>query len=160
MMSDRKLTIAARGDTEIAIARVFDAPRTLVFEAYTKPAYLKRWLGVWGGWELAVCEMDLRVGGAYRWVWRNTVEGKEMGVGGVIRELDPPAKLVTTERFDDPWYPGDGLVTVEFVEDGPRTTLKLTLRYETKEARDMVLRSPMEGGLAGSYDALEAVLRA
>ena len=158
-MSDKKLTIAARGATEIVVARVFDAPRTLVFDAYTKPAYLKRWLGVWGSWELAVCEMDLRVGGAYRWVWRDTASGNEMGVGGVIREIDPPAKIVTTERFDDRWYAGDGLVTVEFVEERGKTTLRMTLRYETKEARDMVLRSPMEGGLNRSYDALEAVLR-
>jgi uncharacterized protein YndB with AHSA1/START domain len=152
------LTIKRKGDREIAVTRTFDAPRELVFEAYTQPERLKRWLGVWGGWELAVCEMDLRVGGSYRWVWRDSTTGTEMGVRGVFREVVPPARLVCTERFDDAWYEGEALVTVEFIERAERTTFVMTLRYGSTATRDSVQHSPMAGGLARSYDKLAELL--
>ena len=153
------LTITTPSDLEISMTRVFDAPRRLVFDAYTKPELLKRWLGVFGGWELAVCEVDLQMGGRYRYEWRGP-GGKEMGMGGVIRELDPPARIVTTEKFDDPWYEGEALGTVTFVEQGGKTTLTMTMRYQSKDVRDAVLLSPMEQGLAASLDKLEELLPA
>ena len=150
------LKITTPSEREIAMTRVFDAPRRLVFEAYTKPELLKRWLGVFGGWELAICEMDLRVGGAYRWVWRKgTIE---MGMGGVFREIVPEERLVTTEKFDDSWYEGEALVTATFTESAGKTTLLATMRYQSKEVRDGVLKSPMETGVAASYDKLAEVL--
>src|SRR5688500_5564859 len=91
--------IAARGDTEIVITREFDARRTLVYEAYTKPELLKRWLGVRNGWTLETCELDLVVGGRYRYVWRSA-KGKLMGMGGIYKEIVPNERIVTTERFD------------------------------------------------------------
>ena len=152
-----KLQVTTPSDREIAMTRVFDAPRDLVFDAWTKPELLKRWLGVFGNWSFAICEVDLRVGGKYRYVWRGK-DGKEMGMGGVYREIVRPERIVTTEEFDDPWYPGDAQDTTVFVEKGGKTTVTTTVLYATKEARDGVLKSPMESGVAKSYDKLAEVL--
>ena len=157
MKSIGNLKVVARGDLEIVMTRVFDAPRSLVFDAYTKPELLKRWLGVFGGWTMPVCEIDLRVGGAYRWVWRNA-DGREMGVRGIYREVVPPERLVNTEKFDEPWYPGESLNTAIFAEQGGQTTLTSSMRYVSREARDGVLKSPMETGVAASYDRLAELL--
>ena len=151
------LTITTPTDREIAMTRVFDAPRRLVFEAHTRPELVRRWLGVFGGWSLVVCEIDLRVGGAYRYVWRNS-DGREMGMGGVYRELGPPERIVSTEQFDDPWYAGEAVGTLVLVEQAGRTTLTTTVRYASREVRDAVLRSPMERGVAASYDNLAGLL--
>ena len=142
---------------EIAMTRVFDAPRNLVFEAYTKPELVQRWLGVHAGWSWAVCEMDLRVGGAYRYVWRGP-NGVEMGMRGVYREVVVPERIVATEKFDQSWYPGEAVSTVVMVQQGDKTTLTLTVRYESREARDAVLKSPMESGVAAGFDKLEELL--
>src|ERR1700716_4401588 len=91
-----KLQVTTPSDREIAMTRVFDAPRSLVFDAFTKPELLKRWLGVLGGWTFAVCEVDLKVGGKYRYVWRGK-DGREMGMGGVYREIVRPERIVSTE---------------------------------------------------------------
>lgn len=152
------LRITTPSDLEIAMTREFNAPRALVFDAYTKPELLRRWLGVFGGWSLDVCEIDLRVGGKYRWVWRKG-EGIEMGAGGVYLEIDAPARIVSTEKFDDPWYEGESIVTVEFVEIAGRTTMTTVCRYGSKSVRDGVLASPMDQGVAVSYDVLEDVLK-
>ena len=157
MKSTGNLKVAALSDREIVMMRVFDAPRRLVFDAYTKPELLKRWLGVFGGWSMPICEVDLRVGGSYRWVWRGE-DGRKMGVRGVYREIVPPERLVNTEKVDDAWYPGESLITAVFVEQGGKTTLTVTMRYESREARDAVLKSPMESGVAKSYDKLAELL--
>lgn len=157
-MTERKLQIRSQGDREAVMTRAFDAPRQMVFDAYTKPELLKRWLGAFGGWELAVCEVDLREGGSYRWVWRNAERKQEMGAGGVFREISAPDRLVCTERFDDPWYKGEALHTVTFVENNGVTTLTVTMRYESTETRDAVLASPMESGVEQSYNKLAEVL--
>lgn len=159
MKFDSTFHLEARGDTDIVITRDFAAPRELVFDAWTKPDLVRRWLGVRGGWTFAVCEIDLRVGGAYRYVWRSP-RGADMGMGGVFREVVRPAKLVTTERFDEPWYPGDATGTVTFVESGGKTTVTMTLSYSTKEARDGVLASPMQTGVREGFDVLEDLLAA
>src|SRR5438034_438593 len=96
-------------DREIAIERDFNAPRRLVFDAFTKPELVRRWLLGPDGWTMPVCEIDLRAGGAYRYVWRKESTGKEMGMGGVFREIVRPDKLVATEKFDDAWYPGEAV---------------------------------------------------
>lgn len=144
-------------DREIAMTRVFDAPRGMVFDAYTKPELLKRWLGVHNGWSLAICEIDLRPGGKYRYVWRGP-NGEEMGMGGVYLEVVPGARLAATEIFDQPWYEGEGMSSVTFVEDGGRTTLTLTVLYASKDVRDGVLKSPMAKGVAMGFDMLEVRL--
>ncbi len=143
-------------EREIVMTRVFEAPRSLVFDAFTQPELLKRWLGP-RGWSMPVCEFDLKVGGTYRYVWRKD-DGTEMGMGGVCREIVAPKRLVATERFDQSWYPGEALVTIILVEQGGRTTLTQRLRYESREARDTVLASPMQQGVAESYDRLAEML--
>jgi uncharacterized protein YndB with AHSA1/START domain len=152
------VTVSAQGDREIVIARVFDAPRDLVFEAHTKPELLKRWFGVRSGWTLPICEIDLRVGGAYRYVWRKESKGKDMGASGVFREIEAPERLVYTEMFDDFWYAGESLNTMLLVEQGGQTLLTITSRYELQETRDTVLKSGMERGLEESYQVLDDLL--
>lgn len=151
------LQVTTPSEREIAMTRVFDAPRRLVFDAWTKPELLKRWLGVRAGWSLAVCEIELKVGGAYRFVWRGP-GGAEMGMRGVYREIVPPKRLVATESFDDPWYPGKALDTTVLVEQGGKTTVTTTVLYESRETRDAVLKTPMERGIAESYDKLAEYL--
>ena len=87
MTNTGSLKVTTPSDREIAMTRVFDAPRTLVFDALTKPELLKRWLAVRGGWSLVVCEIDLKVGGAFRYVWARDRDGIEMGMRGVYREI-------------------------------------------------------------------------
>jgi len=154
MTSAGTLKLTTPSDREIAMTRVFDAPRQLVFDAHTKPDLVRQWLLGPPGWSMPVCEMDVRVGGKYRWVWRHDRNGTEMGMGGVYREIVVPERLVTTERFDEAWYPGEALNTLVLVEKGGRTTLTQTMRYESREARDAVLKSGMEKGVAASYDRL------
>jgi len=153
------LTVAARGDREIVMTREFAAPRAMVFDACTKPELIRRWLLGPPGWTMIVCEVDLRVGGAYRYVWRNT-QGTEMGMGGVFREVVAPERLVSTEKFDESWYPGECVGTIVLTESGGRTTLTQSLLYDTREARDGVLQSPMEQGVGVSYDRLDVLLAA
>jgi len=105
-----------------------------------------------------VCEIDLRVGGKYRYVWRKDSDGAEMGMGGVYREIVVPERLVTTERFDEAWYPGEAVGTLVLVEQRGRTTVTQTMLYESREARDAVLKSGMEKGVAASYDRLADLL--
>ena len=152
------LKVSAAGDREIVITRAFDAPRNLVFDAHTKPELVRRWLLGPPGWTMPVCEIDLRVGGKYRYVWRNE-SGTEMGMGGVFREIVRPERLVATELFDESWYPGEALDTSVFLEEDGKTTLTLTVLYESREARDGVLKSPMEQGMAIGYDRLEQLLQ-
>ncbi|MDI1242386.1 MAG: SRPBCC family protein [bacterium] len=151
-----KVTVEAKGNNELVISRAFNAPKDLVFKAYTECKYLKRWLSGAEGWSLDVCDVDLTVGGKYRWVWK---KGEiEMGAGGEYRELSRPDRIVCTEQFDDPWYAGEAISTLTLEEKDGVTTLTNTMLYVSKEARDTVLQSPMEEGLSLSYDRLEALL--
>jgi uncharacterized protein YndB with AHSA1/START domain len=151
------LSVEPRGDREIVLTRAFNAPRRLVFEALTRPELLKRWLGVFGDWTMPVCEIDLRVGGRYRYVWHGP-DGATMGLSGVYREIVPPERIVATEVFDEAWYPGEALDTSVLTEQDGVTTLTITVLYTTAEARDGVLKSGMEHGVAAGYDNLETVL--
>lgn len=170
------LTVEALGELELVMTRTFDAPRELVFEAWTRPELLRQWLGVHGGWTMPVCEIDLRVGGSYRYEWRpprpseappspesagpcaGAEEGAPMVVRGVFRKLVAPQLIVATERFEDAWYPGEALITHVLEERDGRTTSTITLHYESREARDAVLASPMERGVAAGYEALDGLL--
>ena len=154
------LKITPSGDRDLVMTRDFDAPRRLVYDAHTKPDLVRRWLLGPPGWSMPVCEMDVRVGGKYRWVWKKDTDGATMGMGGVYREVKAPERLVSTEKFDEAWYPGESLNTLVLVEKGGRTTLTQTMRYESREAREAVIKSDMEQGVAASYDRLEAVLAA
>src|SRR5687767_3303499 len=119
------LKLTATTDREIVVQRAFNAPRQLVFDAHTKPELLKRWLGVHNGWTLDVCEVDLRVGGTFRYVWRGP-NGESMGMRGVYREIVAPSRIVSTEKFDEAWYAGEAVGTMVLTESGGKTTLTLT----------------------------------
>jgi uncharacterized protein YndB with AHSA1/START domain/effector-binding domain-containing protein len=157
MTNAQALTLTTPSEREVALTRVFAAPRHLVFDAFTRPELLRRWLLGPPGWSMPVCEIDLRVGGAYRYLWRDA-DGTEMGVRGEYREIAPPERIVATERFDQAWYPGEARTTIELVEREGDTTLTLTVLYESREARDTALRTDMEKGVAASYDRLEELL--
>jgi uncharacterized protein YndB with AHSA1/START domain len=155
----RPLKITTRGDREIVMTRAFHAPRNLVFDAFTQPELVRRWLLGPEGWTMPVCEIDLRVGGSYRYVWRNA-KGTEMGMGGVYREIVVPERIVSTEKFDESWYPGEAVGTIALVERDGKTTLTQTVLYDSREARDAVMKSPMESGVSAGYDRLEKLLAA
>jgi len=159
-MKRDQLTITKSGDRDLVMTRVFAAPRQLVYDAHTKPELVRQWLLGPPGWAMPVCDMDVRVGGTYRWVWRKETDGSEMGMGGVYREVKAPERLVSTEKFDEAWYPGESLNTLVLVEQAGRTTLTQTMRYESPAAREAVIKSGMEQGVSASYDRLDAVLAA
>jgi uncharacterized protein YndB with AHSA1/START domain len=154
------LKITTSGDRDLVLTRAFDAPRKLVYDAHTKAELVRQWLLGPPGWTMPVCDMDVRVGGTYRWLWRHDTDKTEMGMGGVYREVKAPERLVSTERFDEAWYPGESLNTLVLVENGGRTTLTQTMRYESREAREAVIKSGMEKGVAASYERLDEVLAA
>jgi uncharacterized protein YndB with AHSA1/START domain len=157
-MSTGNFAVTTPADRQIAMTRVFDASRSLVFEALTRPELVKRWLLGPPGWTMPVCEIDLRTGGAYRYVWRN-VNGTEMGMGGVFQEILPPERIAQTEKFDDPWYEGEAMGSTALTEHEGKTTLTTTMTYASREVRDAILKSEMESGVAASYDRLAELLR-
>jgi len=152
-----KMTLDTSSDREIVLTRVFDAPRQLVFDAYTKPELLQRWLTGRPDHTMPICEIDLRVGGAYRYVWRGP-DGQEMTSKGLFREVVPPERLVATERFEPSWYEGEAVNTTTFVEQDGKTRVMLTIQCASKEIRDGILKSGMERGVAFSFDQLEEML--
>jgi uncharacterized protein YndB with AHSA1/START domain len=158
MKGTGNLKLTTQGDREIVMTRDFDAPRRLVFDAFTKPELVKQWLLGPPGWSMPICEIDLRVGGVYRYVWRRDSDGSEMGMGGVYREIVAPERLVATEKFDQQWYPGEAVGTTVLVEQNGKTTITQTVLYQSREARDAVLKSGMEKGVAASYDRLAELL--
>jgi len=149
--------VSTPSDHEIQVSRDFHAPRQLVFDAFTQPDLVRRWLLGPPGWTMPVCEIDLRVGGRYRYVWRKSGVN-DMGMGGVFREIVSPERLVATERFDEAWYPGECLDTTVFVDAGEITKVTITMLYESKEARETARRSGMEHGMAAGYSRLEELL--
>ncbi len=156
-MNSGKLEITTPSDREMMMTRVLNAPRTLVFECYTKPELLKRWLTGPDGWTFVICEVDLNVGGKFRFVWRSA-KGNDMGMGGVYREIAAPERLVNTELFDEDWTGGETLTTLILIEQSGKTFLKSTTIYSSKEARDGALATGMEQGMNASYDRLENLL--
>ncbi|HET9141682.1 SRPBCC family protein [Actinophytocola sp.] len=150
------LEVTTPTDTDIVLRREFDAGRHLVFAALTRPALITRWFGA-RGWNITDCQLDLRVGGAWRFVSHGP-HGARMAQGGVYRVIEPPGLLVYTEVFDDQSYPGESLVTHELVERAGRTTLTCTVRYASRQARDTVLRYPMRRGVGESFDRLSELL--
>ena len=146
-------TVTTPSDQEIRMTRLFDAPTHLVFEAMTKPEHVKQWWGRLGeGYSVPVCEIDLRPGGAWRFVNRHP-KG-EVAFYGEYREIVAPSRLVFTEIFEQ--FPESvSVVTSEFTEEGGKTRLTVTVRYPSLEVRNMVIASGMAKGAGISYDRLE-----
>ena len=157
MATAATLQVTTPSDREIAMTRVFDAPRHLLFEALTQPELVSRWLLGPPGWTMPLCEIDPRVGGSYRYVWHGP-EGRVMGMQGVFREIRPPERLVRTEAFDEAWYAGAALATILLTERAGKTTLTTTVLYESRQVRDGVLKSGMADGVTASYDRLAVLV--
>jgi uncharacterized protein YndB with AHSA1/START domain len=157
MSPTESLNVTTPTDREIVVTRTFDATRRLVFDCLTKPELVRRWLLGPPGWTMPVCEIDLRVGGRYRYVWRQT-SGREMGMGGIYREIVRPERIVTAELFDEDWTGGETLVTAVLTAEGGKTTLTTTILYSSKEARDSALGTGMTEGMSAGYNLMEELL--
>ena len=153
------LKVSTPTDLEIVMTRDFDAPRHLVWEAMSKPELVKRWLFGPPGWTMTVCEDDLKVGGTFRWEWRGP-DGIGLTMHGVYREVIAPERMTRTEimEFGTPPQIGEQIATIVLVEHAGKTSLRLSLVYPTKEARDGALASGMEQGVRAGYDRLEKML--
>jgi uncharacterized protein YndB with AHSA1/START domain len=138
MKTTEILKVTMPSDREIAMTRVFDGSHSMIFDALTKPELLKLWLLGPPDWSMVVCEIDLKVGGRPRYVWRKA-DGLEMGLGGGYREIVPPERIVLTELFDIDWTGGETLNTVIFTEHNGKTTLTNTVGYSSREGRDGAL---------------------
>ena len=156
MKNTGTLKVETRGDREIVMTRVFDAPRDLVFKALTTPALLKRWFGP-HGWTLTECDVDLRVGGEWRFLSHGP-DGRSMGMRGVYREIVRPERVVYTESFDEWSDAGSAIITTTLVEHDGRTMLTTVSLAPSREVRDAVIQSGMEHGAAETYDRLADVL--
>jgi uncharacterized protein YndB with AHSA1/START domain len=157
-MTKPALQLTTPSDREAVITRVVDAPRALVFDAYTQPGLVQRWLLGPPGWTMPVCEIDLRVGGAYRYEWRSD-DGQTMGMGGVFKEIVRPARLVATQVFDQDWTGGETIVATEIVERNGKSTITTTIRFASREARDAALQTGMTTGMEAGYGRLERLLK-
>ena len=156
-MTGGTVKVTTPSPREVRLTRVFDAPKRLVWDCYTKPELIRRWGGGPPGWELTVCDNDLKVGGAWRRVMKGP-NGEEMGFGGVFKEIVPGERIVTTEKFDQSWYEGDAESMLELVESDGKTTLTITVKYASQEVRDAVLKSPMAMGMEMGFNALAQLL--
>lgn len=155
----KPLEVRLQGEREIVVLREFEASRDLVFDCWTIPALIRRWLGP-ADWVMTTCEFDARVGGRWRFVTRGP-NGFEMGHGGVIQQLVRPERIVITERYDMDWTGGETLNTNEFTEIGPERTLsRLTVRYASAEARAGAAATPMAEGMEAGFKRMDEILRA
>ncbi|HWM03356.1 MAG TPA: SRPBCC family protein [Actinophytocola sp.] len=152
------LAVTTSTDRDIVLTRQFAAPRELVFDAHTKPELLRRWFGP-HDWTLAECDVDLRPGGAWRYLMHGP-NGAEMTLRGVYLEVAPPERLVTTESNVDCYARADheSLATMEFAECAGGTLLTNTISFATREVRDAVLGTEMERGVAQGLDRLAELL--
>ena len=156
MKNVKDLKVTNRGDRELVMTPVVDAPRRLVFEAWTKPEHLPHWMLGPPGWTMPVCEIDLRPGGEWHFIWRRA-DGNEMGMRGEYREIAPPERLVSTESWGGDWP--ETLNTLVLSEKDGQTTLTNTILYPSKEAREAALKTGMKEGVSKSFDRLAEYLR-
>ncbi len=153
------LIFSTPSDRELVFTRDFDAPRHLVFDCLSRPDLLRRWMLGPPGWTMPVCEIDFRVGGRFRYVWRKS-SGTEMGMGGVYSEILSPERIVHVELFDQDWTGGETTVTTLLTEKDGRTTLTGTVLYSSKEARDGAFRTGMAEGMKAGYELLDELILA
>jgi uncharacterized protein YndB with AHSA1/START domain len=151
----RQATFETPNELEIVVRRVVDAPRRLVFEAWTSPKYIPRWMLGPDGWTMPVCEVDLRVGGAWRFAWKKD-DGAEMAMSGTYREVVPPKRLVSTERWGPEWP--ETVNAIDFDETDGRTTITITITYPSQAARDAALASGMTEGMRLTFQRFDKIL--
>ena len=158
-----KAQVTLPSEREVKVIRSFRAPRALVYRAFTEPELVRRWLLGPPGWSMPVCEMDVRVGGRYRWRWRSADDGKEFGFAGSFREVQPGSRLVHTEAYDpgtvaDSYPVSEAIVTVTFTEEAGVTTVTTLIDFGSKEARDGAVATGMTDGMEQSYQLLDRLL--
>ncbi len=158
MTTNASVTVTTPSDREIMMTRLFDAPRNLVFDCYTKPALLKRWMFP-HGWQMTVCDNDVRPGGAFHWEWRSA-DGRDMGMRGVYRDVVRPQRIVRTEIFDQDRTGAEALGTLLLAEYDGTTIVTMSVVYSSRQARDGALKSGMADGVVASYAQLDALLAA
>jgi len=158
-----KAEVTLPSDREVKVTRSFKAARPLVYRAYTEPVLVRRWLLGPPGWSMPVCEMDVRVGGRYRWRWRSDKDAREFGFAGTFREVRPPSRVTHTQTYDpgsvgDAHPQSEALVSVTFTEDdGGITTVTTLIDFGSKEARDAAVATGMTDGMEQSYQLLDAL---
>lgn len=143
-------------ETELVTIRAFDARRELLWEVWTSPEHLPKWLLGPDGWKMPVCESDLRVGGSWQFVWQRE-DGCEMAMTGEYREITPPERLVSTQSWGGDWP--ETVNTLVFSEDGNRTIVTQTILYPSVEARDAAIATGMQQGMNAGFDRLDAYLQ-
>jgi uncharacterized protein YndB with AHSA1/START domain len=156
MTTHVSVNVTLPSDRQVMMTRLFDAPRSVVFDCYTKPELLKRWMFP-EGWQLVVCENDARIGSDFRWEWRKK-NGQDMSVSGVYREIVRPERIVRTELFDPDWTGGETIGTLLLAEHDGTTVMTMSVLYASREARDTALEFGMKDGAAKSYAQLDALL--
>ena len=158
----KPLEVTLPSDREVRVVRTFNAPRALVWDAHTKPELIQKWMGGLPGWTMTVCEMDVRVGGKYRWRWRGDTDNKEFGFHGVFSEVNAPAKLAHSQYYDPGDFGGDmgdgTLIAVAFVEDEGFTTVTTVMDFKTPQARDAAVFTGMTDGMEHSYQQLDQLI--
>lgn len=150
-------------DTEVSVTRGFDAPVKLVWRAYMEPDLMRRWCSGAPGWSMPVCEMDMRIGGTYRWRWRNDENGQEFGFAGDVLDVILHEKIVHTQCFDAgnlgvSMGSKPSIITVLFQEINGITNVTTTIRYASKADRDAAIATGMTDGMEVSYKQLDALL--
>ena len=149
-------TYATPSDREVVVTRVVDAPRKMAFDAWTNPKHVPHWMTGPEGWTMPVCEIDLRPGGAWHFAWRKG-NGEEMDMRGTYREVVPNQRVVSTETWGPEWP--ETINTVEFTEKDGQTTITITIKYPSKEARDAALKTGMKDGMDAGFTRLDKVLK-
>lgn len=159
------IEVTQPNDREVRVVRKFKAPRQLVWDAHTKPELIRKWMLGPPGWTMPVCEIDVRVGGAYRWRWRSEADGKEFGFFGKFTEVNEPGRIAQTQYYD----PGDiggsmssgepALISTDYVEGSGVTTLTMTMTFASKEIRDGAVSTGMTDGMEIGYARLDEMFK-
>ena len=159
--------VSLPSDAEVRVSRSFHAPRALVWRAHTDPKLIPRWMG-YPGWSMPVCEMDVRLGGKYRWRWRNDADGQGFGFFGAFNEVDEPAKLSYDQHYDPGDFvlpdggamPSDNPTRIRsaYTEKDGVTTLVTLMDFGSKEARDAAISTGMTDGMETSYQNLDTLI--
>jgi len=152
------MTLKAQGDREIVVVRSFNAPRDLVFDAFSKPELVQRWMLGTDGWSMPVCTIDFKVGGKGRYEWKSPDGQHGMALSTEFVEIERPARIVHKEVFDGTPQPVESIITSTFVETAGRTTLTMVIRYPSPDVRDFMLKSGMEQGMSQSFQRLAGII--
>ncbi len=155
-MSD--MTLKAQGDREIVVVRSFNAPRDLVYDAFTKPELVQRWMLGTDGWSMPVCTIDFKVGGKGRYEWKSPDGQHGMALSTEFVEIARPTRIVHKEVFDGTPQPVESIITSTFAETAGRTTMTMVIRYPSPEVRDFMLKSGMEHGMSQSFQRLAGII--